>query len=377
VRSDDSIALALLREIEEEGVRQRSKEVLIVAPVEIANYLLNQKREHIAMIESRFGLSVRVEGDSSLISPDYRLERFKTASRIIPPAEGFVPPVIDEEDQDDSVAETEEAAEQTAEKEASGDKPSGKKRRRRRRRGGKGAQNDDGDQNDAAEQNAVGEQGERPNGPEASDEATPAAAEPVEAGADGPATETPANEAPAQETPTPPRRGEGFGEVIDLDEDTSGPAIVEVPESEAPRRPARRQRVSQPVEAVLADVPVTVAEPEEPVMPDLVPPKDEPVAEVEETAEVPETAKVPETAEAEPTQEETRPLEATDPEVEAEADPVPTEPEQPVPAQAAAEEPVLEMSSAGGQSDEPPHPEETAEDEVPSPRRRRGWWSRT
>jgi ribonuclease E len=379
VRSDDSIALALLREIEEEGVRQRSKEVLIVAPVEIANYLLNQKREHIAMIESRFGLSVRVEGDSSLISPDYKLERFKTASRIIPPAEGFVPPVIDEEDQDDSVAETEEAAEQTAEKEASGDKPSGKKRRRRRRRGGKGAQNDDGDQNDAAEQNAVGEQDERPNGPEASDDATPAAAEPVEASADGPAPETPANEAPAQETPTPPRRGEGFGEVIDLDEDTSGPAIVEVPESEAPRRPARRQRVSQPVAAVLADVPVTVAEPEEPVMPDLVPPKDEPVAEVEETAEVPETAKVPETAEAEPTQEETRPLEATDPEVEAEAeaDPVPTEPEQPVPAQAAAEEPVLEMSSAGGQSDEPPHPEETAEDEVPSPRRRRGWWSRT
>ena len=46
VRSDDnSMALALLREIEEEGVKQRSKEVLIVAPVEIANYLLNQKRE--------------------------------------------------------------------------------------------------------------------------------------------------------------------------------------------------------------------------------------------------------------------------------------------------------------------------------------------
>ena len=52
VRSDDSMALALLREIEEEGVKQRSKEVLIVAPVEIANYLLNQKREHIAMIEA-------------------------------------------------------------------------------------------------------------------------------------------------------------------------------------------------------------------------------------------------------------------------------------------------------------------------------------
>ncbi len=74
VRSDDSLALALLRELEEEGVRQRSKEVLLVTPVEIANYLHNHKREHIAMIEGRFGLSVRVEGDPSLISPDYRVE---------------------------------------------------------------------------------------------------------------------------------------------------------------------------------------------------------------------------------------------------------------------------------------------------------------
>ena len=69
VRSDDSLALALLREVEEEGVKQRSKEVLIVAPVEIANYLLNQKREHVAMIEARFGLSVRVEGDAVADQP--------------------------------------------------------------------------------------------------------------------------------------------------------------------------------------------------------------------------------------------------------------------------------------------------------------------
>jgi ribonuclease E len=88
------MALALLREVEEEGVKGRSKEVLIVAPVEIANYLLNQKREHVAMIEARFGLSVRVEGDAGLISPDYRLERFKTASRIIPAPENLNLPMV-------------------------------------------------------------------------------------------------------------------------------------------------------------------------------------------------------------------------------------------------------------------------------------------
>ena len=111
VRSDDSIALALLREIEEEGVKQRSKEVLIVAPVDIANYLLNQKREHIAMIEARFGLSVRVEGDPSLISPDYKVEKFKTASRIIPVPENLNLTTVaypDDIEEEEEVVEEEE-----------------------------------------------------------------------------------------------------------------------------------------------------------------------------------------------------------------------------------------------------------------------------
>ena len=143
VRSDDSLALALLREVEEEGVKARSKEVLIVAPVEIANYLLNQKREHVAMIEQRFGLSVRVEGDASLISPDYKLEKFKTASRIVPAPERLELTTVAypaEEEIEEEEAE-EEAEEEVAEApEAAGEKPGGKRKRRRRRRGGKPGQ---------------------------------------------------------------------------------------------------------------------------------------------------------------------------------------------------------------------------------------------
>jgi ribonuclease E len=147
VRSDDSMALALLREIEEEGVRQRSKEVLIVAPVEIANYLLNQKREHVATIEQRFGLSVRVEGDRSLVSPDFRIERFKAASRIIPAAQSLDLPKVAYPDEDEIEADLEVEVEEEDEEEtaaegaeadgASGaEKSNGKRRRRRRRRGG-------------------------------------------------------------------------------------------------------------------------------------------------------------------------------------------------------------------------------------------------
>ncbi|MFO7772143.1 MAG: ribonuclease E/G, partial [Roseovarius gahaiensis] len=45
IRSDDNLALSILRQIEEEGVRRRSREVLVKCPVGIANFLMNQKRE--------------------------------------------------------------------------------------------------------------------------------------------------------------------------------------------------------------------------------------------------------------------------------------------------------------------------------------------
>ena len=134
-RSNDSMSLAILRELEEEGVKGRSKEVLVTAPVNVANYLLNGKREHIGMIEARFGLSVRVESDPTLISPEYRVEHFKTATRIVPIPEAL--PVVDMTDmphfEDEPEGEIEEAVEVSTE--PTDEQP--KKRRRRRRRGGK------------------------------------------------------------------------------------------------------------------------------------------------------------------------------------------------------------------------------------------------
>ncbi|MCU0816475.1 MAG: ribonuclease E/G, partial [Cypionkella sp.] len=67
IRSDDSMALTILRALEEEGTRKRSREVLLKAPVGIVNYLFNHKREHIALIEARYGMAVRIEADPSLV----------------------------------------------------------------------------------------------------------------------------------------------------------------------------------------------------------------------------------------------------------------------------------------------------------------------
>lgn len=190
IRSDDSMALQVLRQIEEEGTRRRTREVLVKCPVSIANYLMNQKREHIAQIEVRYGMSVRIEGDPHLVAPDFSIETFKTATRVVPVAQAPVVSVdtslmdlIDEEaaetEEAEAASEAKEAAPtpETDEGEGEGDRP--KKRRRRRRRKGKPT--------DAVE-------GAEENG-DAAGETAPAA--------DAPAADQPATEEGAAETAAP------------------------------------------------------------------------------------------------------------------------------------------------------------------------------
>ncbi len=183
IRSDDSLGLQVLRALEEEGTRKRSKEVLLKAPIGIVNFLINQKREHIALIEARYGMSVRIECDPALVAPDYVIEKFKTATRIVPEhlsvisgnaslmgaavdeiEDDFVEDDIDEAEvvEETVVAEKAETVD-TAEK---SDGPVKKKRRRRRRRrGGKddaageglSAEGDDEDGDDDDEADAEGD----------------------------------------------------------------------------------------------------------------------------------------------------------------------------------------------------------------------------
>jgi ribonuclease E len=115
------------------------------------NYLINQKREHVALIEARYGMSVRIEADPMLVSPDYSMEKLKTATRVVPETPvvsghaGLMgAPVAEEEEDDlieDPVEDEVEEAEAEGETTAAGGEGEGqpgrkKRRRRRRRRGG-------------------------------------------------------------------------------------------------------------------------------------------------------------------------------------------------------------------------------------------------
>ena len=124
IRSDDNLALSILRQIEEEGVRKRSEEVLVKCPVGIANFIMNQKRDYVASIEKNYGLSVRVEGDLNLTTPEYSIEKLKSATRILTESE---PALV----KADGLVETSEEVMFEDSKDED-EKP--KKRRRRRRK---------------------------------------------------------------------------------------------------------------------------------------------------------------------------------------------------------------------------------------------------
>ena len=136
IRSEENLALSIIRQIEDEGVRGRSREVVVNCPVSVANFIVNQKRDHIANIEARFSLFVRINADTALVSPEYSIEKLKTSSR--PPSEKQVSSelssaisasdleMLDENDSEPSSSISEKAKQD--------DESKPKKRRRRRRR---------------------------------------------------------------------------------------------------------------------------------------------------------------------------------------------------------------------------------------------------
>jgi len=80
LRSDDNLALMILREIEEEASRGKSKEILISASFDVSNYLINHKRDHILEIEKRNKISIKIEAKPDIKSPNYLIEKFKEST---------------------------------------------------------------------------------------------------------------------------------------------------------------------------------------------------------------------------------------------------------------------------------------------------------
>ena len=73
MRSTESTSMAILRELEEEGLRKRAREVTVTTQTDVALYLLNQKRDSLQELENRYGFKVLVLADSSLAASEYEI----------------------------------------------------------------------------------------------------------------------------------------------------------------------------------------------------------------------------------------------------------------------------------------------------------------
>ena len=77
IRDTESSALQILRIIQEESNKEGTAAVHCQVPVEVASFLLNEKRNEVAMIELKQRIAVLLVPNKQLETPNYRLERLK------------------------------------------------------------------------------------------------------------------------------------------------------------------------------------------------------------------------------------------------------------------------------------------------------------
>ena len=153
VRSIESAALHLLRVIEEEGMRRRSGALTVHVASEVALYILNRKRDSLGEIESRYGFSVMIFGDDSLISPDHRIER--TRAKKGDEAEEAAPVLNTDSVSLTAIENPVDTDDEDETEHNEDDDQGGKRRRRRRRRRGRNDERDD--RNNDQQQDASGD----------------------------------------------------------------------------------------------------------------------------------------------------------------------------------------------------------------------------
>jgi len=156
VRSVSSVALQLLRSLEETLLKGATHNITVRTRSEIALYLLNQKRAHLRALEERFQVTIVVTADASIAGQlSYVIEKGEQVhsleqARAIAIQPTTVAPIVEEdeeeyegeEDEDDETEEaaSEQAAERGSDEPMRSEEGGGGRKRRRRRRGRRGGE---------------------------------------------------------------------------------------------------------------------------------------------------------------------------------------------------------------------------------------------
>ncbi|RCW27881.1 RNAse E [Ciceribacter lividus] len=293
IRSQSSVALHVLRGIEEYLLKSTTHDITVRTTPETALYLLNHKRGTIVDYEHRFGVSIVVDSDDSVGSQHFAIDRGEPVLNPVK-IESLMPVISEPEEEEEIYIEPEEEEEEEAMEAASapqagaGEEQQGRKRKRRRRRRGRNGNgngetasasahnglDEDEDEDEGEEEGAVaasaevdeqtseegqkrkrrrrGKRGGRRSRPGEEGAAEAAGAEGDETEAEDEETTAEVSEAIAEETVT---------------EESSAMAAIESVEEPAARKPRRTRKakvavspVEEPILAEAAPVEPEVAE---------------------------------------------------------------------------------------------------------------------
>ncbi|MBB3290324.1 MULTISPECIES: ribonuclease E/G [unclassified Rhizobium] len=147
VRSQSSVALHVLRGIEEYLLKNTTHDITVRTTPDIALYLLNHKRQTIIDYESRFGVAIVIDADNAVGTQHFAIDRGEPVANPVKIESLFNFAAIPDDDDDDVVIEAEEDEDEELEEKAATitEQPAraegnenGRKRKRRRRRRGRG-----------------------------------------------------------------------------------------------------------------------------------------------------------------------------------------------------------------------------------------------
>ncbi|KQS93816.1 MULTISPECIES: Rne/Rng family ribonuclease [unclassified Rhizobium] len=327
VRSQSSVALHVLRGIEEYLLKNTTHNITVRTTPDIALYLLNHKRGTIVDYEERFGVQIIIEADAHVGAQHFAIDRGEAVENPVkieqiihfePEIDEDDDIVIEEEIEDDEeeVAEAKpERAERTerserAPAEQGDDQGNRKRKRRRRRRGGRSngeqgseagvraedASDEDGDEDDS-DDNAVQSAGEDAQDAGLSDEERqkrkrrrrgkrggrrnrPEEAEGETLSADGETAESDGSE-DAADTSVETVAEEATAPLVAAEEVVEAPAVVEAEAKPAKPKRSRKKAVAAVEEAVAEEAPAATIDADAQAAVEATP---EPVAVVEEPA---------------------------------------------------------------------------------------------
>ncbi|HMB39653.1 MAG TPA: Rne/Rng family ribonuclease [Wenzhouxiangellaceae bacterium] len=115
IRSIESLALAIIRLAEEESMKDNTGRVIVQAPLAVANFLLNEKRDVVNNIEHRTKTPVTVVANHLMETPRYQIQRLRTSEAVEEPSYAIaqgdeVEPVVSEQEIQAGVTTREEPA---------------------------------------------------------------------------------------------------------------------------------------------------------------------------------------------------------------------------------------------------------------------------